>query len=214
MGNLPAKSNYAHLSSPASAEYDPMTTAAKWSAHEGAGGFNGAAPTNCRLRGPAGRFRSRDPQASEALCRCGSHFDRTSQEQSELDFLAELKRWFDGQDGGESSVISCVLSPYLLTIYYRGETVGSWRATREGARWHDRHKEDATTVVLRDVYDAVEHTKRALFVRFTSLTGQILRRVSTSALGHLRSAADPDRRVCFYVESGHAATFCCAKLRG
>ena len=69
------------------------------------------------------------------------------------------------QVDGESSDISCVLSPYLLTIYYRGEPVGSWRATREGARWHDRHKEeDATRVVLRDVYDAIEHTKRALFL--------------------------------------------------
>jgi hypothetical protein len=90
--------------------------------------------------------------------------DRTSQEQSELDFLAELKRWLDGQVDGTSPDISCALSPYLLTIYYRGETVGSWRATREGARWHGRHEEDATTVVLRDVYDAIVHTKRALFL--------------------------------------------------
>jgi hypothetical protein len=101
------------------------------------------------------------------LHRCGSQtlsIDRTSQEQSELDFLAELKLWLDRQVDGESSDISCVLSPYLLTIYYRGETVGSWRATREGARWHGRHEEDATTVVLRDVYDAIAHTKRALFL--------------------------------------------------
>ena len=90
--------------------------------------------------------------------------DRTSLEQSELDFLAELKRWLDRQDDGESSVISCVLSPYLVTIYYRGETVGSWRATREGARWRGRHEEDATAVVVRDVYDAIVHTKRALFL--------------------------------------------------
>jgi hypothetical protein len=81
-----------------------------------------------------------------------------------MDFLAELKRWFDGQVDGTSSDISCVLSPYQLTIYYGGETIGSWRATREGARWHGRHEEDATTVVLRDVHDAIVHTKRALFL--------------------------------------------------
>ena len=81
-----------------------------------------------------------------------------------MDFLAELKRWFDGQVDGTSPDISCVLSPYLLTIYYRGETVGSWRATREGARWHGRHEEDATTGGLRDVYDAIVHTKRELFL--------------------------------------------------
>jgi hypothetical protein len=81
-----------------------------------------------------------------------------------LDFLAELKCWFDRQVDGTSSDISCVLSPYLLTIYYRGETVGSWRATREGARWRGRHEEDGTAVALRDVYDAIVHTKRALFL--------------------------------------------------
>jgi hypothetical protein len=80
-----------------------------------------------------------------------------------LDFLAELKRWFDEQVDGTSSDISCVLSPYQLTIYYRSETVGSWRATRE-ARWHGRHDEGATTLVQRDVYDAIVHTKRALFL--------------------------------------------------
>jgi hypothetical protein len=80
-----------------------------------------------------------------------------------LDFLAELKRWFD-ESTAQAQYISCALSPYLLTIYYRGETVGSWRATREGARWHGRHDADATTVVLRDVYDAIVHTKRALFL--------------------------------------------------
>jgi len=81
-----------------------------------------------------------------------------------LHFLAELKRWIEQQSDEESSDISCELSPYHLTIYYRDESVGSWRATREGARWHGRHDEDATTVVLRDVYDAIEHTKRALFL--------------------------------------------------
>ena len=81
-----------------------------------------------------------------------------------MEFLAELKRWLEEQLDNPNSGVSRVLSPYQLTIYYRGESVGSWRATREGARWHGRHDEDATTVVLRDVYDAIEHTKRALFL--------------------------------------------------
>jgi hypothetical protein len=79
-------------------------------------------------------------------------------------FLAELKRWIEEHLDTPDSGVSAALSPYQLTIYYRGETVGSWRATREGARWHGRHEEDATTVVLRDVYDAIEYTKRALFL--------------------------------------------------
>jgi len=78
--------------------------------------------------------------------------------------LAELKRWLEEQLDTSGSGVSCVLSPYQLTIYYRGESVGSWRATREGARWHGRHEEDATTLVVRDVYDAIEHTRRAMFL--------------------------------------------------
>jgi hypothetical protein len=118
-----------------------------------------------RQVGSAPETRSHRKPLTTSLRVSTLSIDRTSQEQSELDFLAELNCWFDRQVDGESSNISCVLSPYLLTIYYRGEPVGSWRATREGARWHDRHKEeDATTVVLRDVYDAIEHTKRALFL--------------------------------------------------
>ena len=79
-------------------------------------------------------------------------------------FLAELKRWLEEQLDNPTSGVSCVLSHYQLTIYYRGESVGSWRATREGARWHGRHEEDATTLVVRDVYDAIELTRRALFL--------------------------------------------------
>ena len=79
-------------------------------------------------------------------------------------FLAELKRWFEEHSDTPDAGVSCALSPYQLTIYYRDETVGSWRATREGARWHGRHEEDAATVVVRDIYDAIEHTKRALFL--------------------------------------------------
>ena len=37
-------------------------------------------------------------------------------------FLAELKRWLEEQLDDPSSGVSCVLSPYQLTIYYRGET--------------------------------------------------------------------------------------------
>jgi hypothetical protein len=78
-------------------------------------------------------------------------------------FLAELKRWLEEQLDAPGSAVTCVLSPYQLTIYYRGESVGSWRATREGARW-DGKQEEATAVVVRDVYDAIDHTRRALFV--------------------------------------------------
>jgi hypothetical protein len=109
-----------------------------------------------------------------------------------LDFLAELKRWFDGQDGGESSVISCVLSPYLLTIYYRGETVGSSRATREGARWHGRHEEDATTVVLRDVYDAIVQARA---VSLCARCQKSLKGYSRGMVGVARYAMAPHRLI-------------------
>ena len=84
--------------------------------------------------------------------------------QCELLFLVELKRWLEEQLDTPGSGVSCVLSPYQLTIYYRGESVGSWRATREGARWHGKLDEDANTVVVRDVYDGIELTQRALFL--------------------------------------------------
>jgi hypothetical protein len=79
-------------------------------------------------------------------------------------FLAELKRWLEEQLDGPSSGVSCVLSPYQLTIYYRGESVGSWRATREGARWHSTHEGDPGSLVMRDMYGAIELTRRALFL--------------------------------------------------
>lgn len=79
-------------------------------------------------------------------------------------FLAELKRWIEEQLDDPNSGVSCVLSPYQLTIYYRGESVGSWRATREGARWHGTHEGDAGSLVMRDVYGAIELTRRALFL--------------------------------------------------
>lgn len=87
-------------------------------------------------------------------------------------FLAELKRWLEEQLDTSGSGVSCVLSPYQLTIYYRGESVGSWRATREGARWHGRHVEDATTLVVRDVYDAIDLTRRALFLFVRDVTSR------------------------------------------
>ena len=72
----------------------------------------------------------------------------------------------------QCSGVTCALSPYQLTIYYRGESVGSWRATREGARWHGKHEEDATPLVVRDVYDAIEHTRRALFLFVRDVTSR------------------------------------------
>ncbi len=87
-------------------------------------------------------------------------------------FLAELKRWLEEQLDGPSSGVSCVLSPYQLTIYYRGESVGSWRATREGARWHGTHEGDATSLAMRDVYDAIQVTCRALFLFVRDVTNR------------------------------------------
>ena len=90
-------------------------------------------------------------------------------------FLAELKRWLEEQldtPGSGVTCVSCVLSPYQLTIYYRGESEGSWRATREGARWHGRHEKDATTLVMRDVYGAIELTRRALFLFVRDVTSR------------------------------------------
>ena len=81
-----------------------------------------------------------------------------------MHFLAELKRWLEEQLDDPGSGVSCVLSPYQLTIYYRGETVGSWRATREGARWHGTLEGDAGSLVRRDVHEAIQVTRRALFL--------------------------------------------------
>jgi hypothetical protein len=90
-----------------------------------------------------------------------------------LSFLAELKRWLEEQLDTSGSGVSCVLSPYQLTIYYRGESVDSWRATREGARWHgSTHEGDIAPLVVRDVYDAIDHTKRALFVFVRDVTNR------------------------------------------
>jgi hypothetical protein len=87
-----------------------------------------------------------------------------------LFFLAELKRWLEEQLDNANSGVSCALSPYQLTIYYRGESVGSWRATREGARWHGTHDGDAASLVMRDVYDAIQVTSRALFLFVRDVT--------------------------------------------
>jgi hypothetical protein len=85
-------------------------------------------------------------------------------EDLELHFLAELKRWIEEQPEDKGLDISCELSPYHLTIYYRGKRVGAWRATREGARWHGPHDRDAGSLAVRNVHDAIEIMRRALFL--------------------------------------------------
>jgi hypothetical protein len=80
-----------------------------------------------------------------------------------LSFIAELKQRLEEQLD-ESSGVTCEFTPYRLTIRYREATVGSWQATREGARWHGMHDEGDNRLVTRDVYDALEVTKRALFL--------------------------------------------------
>ena len=79
-------------------------------------------------------------------------------------FLAELKRWLEEQLDNPNSGVSCVLWPYQLTIYYRGESVGSWRATREGARWHGTYEGEVGSLATRDVHDAAQVTQRTLFL--------------------------------------------------
>jgi hypothetical protein len=81
----------------------------------------------------------------------------------ELSFLAELKDHLEKQLGSDSGV-TFEISPYRLTIRYREATVGSWQATREGARWHGAHDEDDDRLVTRDVLAALEITKRAVFL--------------------------------------------------
>ena len=90
--------------------------------------------------------------------------NQVAAEDLELHFLAALERWIEEQPDDEGSDISCELSPYHLTIYYRGERVGAWRATREGARWHGPSELDAGSLAVRDVNDAIEITRRALFL--------------------------------------------------
>jgi hypothetical protein len=80
-----------------------------------------------------------------------------------LSFIAELKQRLD-ELLDESSGVTCEVTPYRLTIRYCDATVGSWQATREGARWHGMHEDGNNRLVARAVYDALEVTKRALFV--------------------------------------------------
>jgi hypothetical protein len=89
-----------------------------------------------------------------------------------LEFLTELRRWLEEQLDTPDSGVTCALSPYLLTIYYRGKSVGSWRATREGARWHGKHEDEPKAIVVRDVYDAIDHTKRVLFLFARDVTNR------------------------------------------
>jgi hypothetical protein len=81
-----------------------------------------------------------------------------------LEFLTELKRWLEEQLDTQDSGVTCEVTPYRLTIRYREATVGSWQATREGARWYGIHQEGDDRLVTRDVHDALELTKRALFL--------------------------------------------------
>ena len=80
-----------------------------------------------------------------------------------LSFIAELKRRLEDQLD-ESSGVTCEVTPYRLTVRYRKATVGSWQATREGVRWHGVHEENDNPPIAREVYDALEVTKRALFL--------------------------------------------------
>ena len=80
-----------------------------------------------------------------------------------MTFVAELKHRLEQQLDPNSGV-SCEMTPHQLTIYYRGQSIGSWQATEEGARWHEIHEHNGSPAVIRDVYDAMQVTKRALFL--------------------------------------------------
>jgi len=80
-----------------------------------------------------------------------------------VSLIAELKQRLDEQLDPNSGV-SFEITPYQLTMRYRGSTVGSWRATREGARWHGIQDGNTDLPVTRDVHDALQLTKRALFL--------------------------------------------------
>ena len=80
-----------------------------------------------------------------------------------MSLIEELKQRLDEQLDRNSGV-SFEITPYRLIIRYRGSTIGSWQATREGARWHGIQDGDTDLPVTRDVYDALELTKRALFL--------------------------------------------------
>ncbi len=80
-----------------------------------------------------------------------------------MPFLAELKHQLENQLDPDSGV-TFETTPYRLIVHHREDTVGSWQATREGARWHQMHEEGDDRPVTRDVCDALEVTKRALFL--------------------------------------------------
>jgi hypothetical protein len=80
-----------------------------------------------------------------------------------LSFIAELKQRLEEQLD-EGSGVTFEVTPYRLTVRYRDATVGSWQATREGARWRGPLDESDDRLVTREVYDALEVTKRALFL--------------------------------------------------
>ena len=60
------------------------------------------------------------------------------------------------------SGVSCEVTLHQLNICYRGESVGSWQATGEGALWQGIDEQNGS--LIRDVYDAIQVTKRALFL--------------------------------------------------
>jgi hypothetical protein len=80
-----------------------------------------------------------------------------------VSLIAELKQRLHEQPEPRSGV-TCEMTPYRLTIRYRDAAVGAWRSTGEGARWHGPHDENEDRLVTREVYDALEVTKRALFL--------------------------------------------------
>ncbi len=79
-----------------------------------------------------------------------------------LPFIAGLKHGLEEQLDPNSGV-SCEMTPHQLTIHYRGESIGSWQATEEGARWYGIDEQNGSPVIC-DVYDAMQVTKRALFI--------------------------------------------------
>ncbi len=88
-----------------------------------------------------------------------------------LPFLAELKHRLEEQLDANSGV-SSEMSPHQLTIYYCGESIGSWQGTEEGARWQGTDEQNGSPSVIRDVYDALQVTKRALFVFVRDVKGR------------------------------------------
>ncbi len=80
-----------------------------------------------------------------------------------MPFVAELKHRLEEQLDPHSGV-SCEITPHQLIICYRGESIGSWQAAEQGTLWHGMDEQNGSPAVIRDVYDAMQVTKRALFL--------------------------------------------------